>query len=96
MITKEDADFIKSTIGNNYSSKILKYFARNEITRPSGRNFSKQDIFNFFSLDKKRYDPELHNAILDVVEYYMDLPNQVDQKTKAIKEKSEAATSDLG
>lgn len=94
MLKKSDIKRIKKVLGKKYSTKLLAYFKEKGYRRASGKDFVPQDIFNFFS---GRYDLSMHIKIIEAVEHYEALANELAAKTQMInkKEKPEALTPGL-
>ena len=67
MIAPEVADSIKHILGKGYAEKIVEYLIQENIKRPSGEVYSRQDIYNLFSLED-RNNEIVEDAILDLVE----------------------------
>lgn len=91
MIKKSEIKRIKKIIGKSYASKIIAFFKEKEYKREGGTDYINQDIYNFFG---GRYDLTLHIKIMEVVEHYQRLNEQLRIKQEELlqNKKPEAAT----
>lgn len=93
MISKRESKNYKKIIGKNYTNKVLEFFRKKGYTRSSGKPYITQDIVNI--MNGTREDMSLEFYILEVVEHYQLLADQLEAKKNEITKKPEAATSGL-
>ena len=93
MISKRESRNYKKIIGKNYTNKVLDFFKEKGYTRLSGKPYIPQDIVNI--MNGSREDMSLEFYIIEVVEHYQLLADQLEAKKNEITKKPEAATSGL-
>ena len=93
MISKRESKNYKKIIGKNYTNKVLDFFKEKGYTRSSGKSYIVQDIVNI--MNGTREDMSLEFYILEVVEHYQLLADQLEHRKNELTKKPEAATSGL-
>lgn len=95
MITKTEARKYKKIIGRDYANKIIEFFKKEGYSRSSGESYSVQDIRNILNPSQKRYNLSLELYIIEAVEHYQALADELAEKKKNLLEnkKPEAVTT---
>ena len=65
MISPPEADTIKQILGTNYAKKILQFLEDEGLTRESGKNYERADVYQVMNSNRENEDME--NAIFKLV-----------------------------